>query len=863
MAGAQGHRRQRHGTPLVPASTLASLTAVAAAAAVTVAAALAATAAATAVGSTTARDALAAGTDAVEGADASEAVSHLWGLTTDDGESLDLNRTSLRVDADGSMAAASDSAAAIRDVMEMPVMVKRGRLFTAATDLRGSPSRAASTFFFPALLDLSFRAIAFIYYPVVSTSGESGNFYRFSLVDGVSYDIRVGESGGGDAPFATFEMVRASGAAVSTLAQFAAGLSFRVAAVASPAGGDTTRLTVTGSAGASVDDADVTFTRGIVETIKENHERFYTPARCSSSFRTASGTCNNLGRVEAGSRMIALTRLPINDPAFDDGVSSPAGGRRPSARHISNIMGSQEGEFPSARRLADTIWVWGQFLDHDLDLTPAVADGPRAEDLPIPVAGDPIFLRRSSLNFHRSRYMRTGTRCCGNLLSDARPRKFPNKVSAWIDASQVYGDEPVRAAQLRSFVGGRLKTSAGSNLPFNGRGQGGIGDDVPTDAEGVVPGSRLFVAGDVRVNENVLLSASHTLGLREHNRWADAVAAAFPEYDEERVYQTARRIVGLAFQKITYEEWLPALLGGTSTTFTDNTGYDSSADPAVTAFFSSAALRIGHTMVSDSLARRGPGGSVLAPLRLANSFFNVESFFSNEMDSLLRGAASQTAQETDVFIVDGLRNLLFGNPESGSGMDLLSLNIQRGRDHGLPPYNDVRAGLGLPRYSSFMQITDDALTARRLAMAYEGNINAVDSFVGGIAEKHVPGGSVGSLFAAAIRDQFRRLAIADRFFYTRGGPAMDGTLTARLPELADLRPGGPYTFHTLITRNTGISPSELPSRPFFADVSGGGVVPKPMEMPAFDAMRQKAATTLMANAKDVAQDVGLSVGVAL
>ncbi|KAK1857911.1 hypothetical protein I4F81_000525 [Pyropia yezoensis] len=701
--------------------------------------------------------------------------------------------------------------------MELPVMVKRGRLFTAATDLRGTPSRMEFTLRFPALLDLAFRSVAFTYLPRSTGSGEPGSLYRFSLVDGTSYDVRVGEHIlTGDAPYATFEMVRATGPVTSSASAISAGLSFRIGVVAAPAGGDTTRLTVTGTAGASVDAAEVTFTRGVVETIKENFERFYTPARCSTSFRTASGTCNNLGRIEAGSRMMALTRLPLNDPAYEDGVSAPAGMRRPSARDISNILGSQEGERPSARRLADTIW---------------------------------------------TRFMRTGTTCCGNLLSDTRPRAFANHVTSWIDASQLYGDEPVRAAQLRSFSGGLLKTSAGNNLPFNGRGQGGIGDDIPTDAEGVAPGSRLFAAGDVRVNENVLLMASHTLGVREHNRWATAIAAAFPEYDEERVYQTARRVLGIVFQKITYEEWLPALLGGTA--FTDNTAYDPSVDPSVTAFFSTAALRIGHTMVSDSLARRGPGGAALPPLRLADSFFNVNTFLSTGMDNLLRGAAGQTAQETDVFIVDGLRNLLFGNPVVGRGMDLLSLNLQRGRDHGLPSYNDARVGLGLPRYSSFMQITGDSITARRLAMAYGGDIGAVDAFIGGIAEKHVPGGSIGSLFAAAIRDQFRRLAQGDRFFYTRGGPAADGELTARLPELVTLRPGGTYGYHTLITRNSEVRASELPARAFFADVPGGGAVPKPMEMPAFDVMRQKAATTLMVDAPDVAEDVGIVVGAAL
>lgn len=762
------------------------------------------------------------------------------------------------------MAAAAAVASAIPEVMEIPVMLASGRTFTTATDVMGPPSRVASTFDFPALLDLSFRSLAFIYVPITPGFGGEGSLYRFSLVDGESFDVRVGERGGTAAtPSASFTMVRAVGNARPVVGAFERGLRFLLTTAPAPQGGDVTRLTVTGVAGPGVEEADVTFLRGLVETIKENHERFYTPARCSTMFRTSSGTCNNLERVEAGSRMMALGRLPVNDPAFDDGVSSPSGGNRPSARLISNIIGSQTGDRPNARGLADTIWTFGQYLDHDLDLSPAVPEGPRAEDLPIPVAGDPVFSARGELPFHRTRYMRTGTACCGNLLSDTRPRAFANVVTAWIDASQLYGGDPVRAAQLRTFSAGRLKMSEGDNLPFNGRGVGGVGANVATDSEGAPPGARLFVAGDVRVNENVMLTSMHTIFLREHNRWATAIGAAFPDFDDERVYQTARMVLGAAHQKITYEEWLPALLGGDVSSFTGGTAYDPSIDPVVTAFFSTAALRIGHTMVSDSLARRGPGGAPLAPLRLASSFFNVNTFLSQGIDTLLRGAVAQTAQETDVFVVDGLRNLLFGSPGSGSGMDLVALNVQRGRDHGLPPYNDARAGYGLPRYSSFMQITSDVPTAQRLAMAYNGDINSVDAFIGGIAETHVPGGSVGPLFAAALRDQFRRLAAGDRMFYGRGGPAADGTLTARLPELSNLRPGGSYGLVTVIERNTGITRAELPPRPFFASSSGGGAVPAPMMASEFDAMRQLAATTLMADAPGVAQDVGISVGVAV
>eukprot|EP00168_Porphyra_purpurea_P017208 TRINITY_DN584_c0_g1_i6.p5 TRINITY_DN584_c0_g1~~TRINITY_DN584_c0_g1_i6.p5 ORF type:complete len:148 (+),score=31.49 TRINITY_DN584_c0_g1_i6:96-539(+) len=102
--------------------------------------------------------------------------------------------------------------------------------------------------------------------------------------------------------------------------------------------------------------------------------------------------------------------------------------------------------------------------------------------------------------------------------------------------------------------------------------------------------------------------------------------------------------------------------------------------------------------------------------------------------------------------------------------------------------------------------------------------------------------------------------------YTRAGPAADGELTRALPEIGSLRPGGSYGFKTVITRNTGVTESELPSRSFFTGLgggTGGGAVPRPMMMGEFGDMRKKAATTLMADAPGVAADVGITVGVAL
>ena len=116
-----------------------------------------------------------------------------------------------------------------------------------------------------------------------------------------------------------------------------------------------------------------------------------------------------------------------------------------------------------------------------------------------------------------------------------------------------------------------------------------------------------------------------------------------------------------------------------------------------------------------------------------------------------------------------MRNFLFGPPGSG-GLDLAALNIQRGRDHGLPDYNTARAAYGLPRVTSFTQVTPDATVQRALQAAY-GSPSNVDLWVGGLAEKHAPGASVGPLFRRIIGDQFARLRDGDRLYYenTMGG----------------------------------------------------------------------------------------------
>src|SRR5207249_8740239 len=121
------------------------------------------------------------------------------------------------------------------------------------------------------------------------------------------------------------------------------------------------------------------------------------------------------------------------------------------------------------------------------------------------------------------------------------------------------------------------------------------------------------------------------------------------------------------------------------------------------------------------------------------------------------------SSEVDNTIVNSVRNFLFGEPGQG-GFDLASLNIQRGRDHGLPDYNTVRAAYGLRRVTAFSQITSNVDVQNKLRSLY-GNVNNIDLWVGALAEDHVAGSSTGPLIRAALKDQFTRLRDGDRFWY--------------------------------------------------------------------------------------------------
>jgi len=510
-------------------------------------------------------------------------------------------------------------------------------------------------------------------------------------------------------------------------------------------------------------------------------------ATATAQVRTIDGSANNPAHPTWGATATLLGRAM--DPAYADGVSAMSGQDRPGPREISNAVLHQDsmgGVFiGDPRGLTDFIWAWGQFLDHDIDLTPEAGEEVEIE---APV-GDPWFDPDGeggvTLPFRRSiSDPATGT-------DPSNPREQINMITTWIDASNVYGSDQTRADALRTFVDGKLKTSnhpTGPLPPFNTPGL----ENAPSDAP------NFFLAGDIRANETLSLLTLHTLFVREHNRLADEIKSANPGWTDEQIYQRARKIVGAELQAITYNEYLPALLGAGAISEYD--GYDAQTAPAphIMSEFSTAAFRLGHTQVSSILLRVGTSeeGAPLPSVGLFESYFSPQRIHDEGgVEPLLRGFAESQAQRVDARIIDDLRNLLFGT--IGPPMDLASLNIQRGRDHGLADFNSVRQAYGLAPYASLEDISSDPAVDDALTSIYP-DISRLDPWVGMIAEDRMAGSSVGETIFTIVQEQFLRMRDADRFWYEN-----DPELSGMLNQLNDLR------LSDVVLRNTSILPSEI------------------------------------------------------
>ena len=548
-----------------------------------------------------------------------------------------------------------------------------------------------------------------------------------------------------------------------------------------------------------------------------------------SGYRPIDEIGNNVSNPAWGTAGTDLVRL--SPTYYANGYNSPSLPQDPSARLVSDILNNQaDPAFPSQdiatvnqQSLSDFAYSFGQFMDHDMDLTP---DGSISEPISVPL-GDPIGGPSDTpLAFNRSvTDPATGT-------GPGNPAQDVNAITSYLDLSQVYGSDQATDDALRTFVGGQMKTSPGGLPPLDNStyftaaqlaainaSVGGMQDNGP------LPESQMFVTGDSRGNENVELTALQALFLDNHNRIAAQLQQENPTWSDEQLFQEARKINIAEYQSIIYNEWIPDVLGAKA--LPAYTGYNPNVNASIANEFSTVAFRFGHSLLSGNVERQGNDGlPVGEDVPLSIDFFDptilngegqptmldpITGLSTTDIGAILKGDADGNAQAEDPLVINEVRDLLFNEvvPGVGFGQDLIALDVERARDHGIGSYNQLRVALGLPAVTSFAQITSNVQVQHELQQAY-GNVNNIDPFEGGLAEDPVAGSDVGPLFQTIMVDQFENLRDGDRFFY------LNETWTPQ--ELAIFNQGN--TLAKVIENNTEITNLQSDVFIFQASISG-------------------------------------------
>jgi hypothetical protein len=631
-------------------------------------------------------------------------------------------------------------------------------------------------------------------------------------------------------------------------------------------------------------------------------------------FPSLDGSGNNRRNPQWGQVGTNYTRL---GPArYADGVGEPVSG--PNSRYVSNrVYNDVHQNLFSEHGVTQWGFVWGQFLDHTFGLRDETGT-------------------QQDITFDRDDQLEEFTNTLGAIpftrsaaapgTGESSAREQINTVSSYIDAWAVYGGTEERLEWLRDGpVDGDMSNNSAylllddELLPRrDSRGDAEAAPEMAIDGRLRGQPERAAVAGDVRANENIALQATHTLFAREHNR----IVSLLPDFLSEQLkFQVARRLVIAQQQYITFNEFLPAL----GIQLPQYRGYNRRMNPTLGNEFATVGYR-GHSMVHGEIeleteadrysaeqleaieaqgieaevSEDGTEVEMAVPLNVA--FFNPDLVGQLQLGPLLQGIGLEAQYKNDEQIDNQLRSVLFeipvpGNPGCLDGeelptcfegvVDLGAIDIERGRDHGMPSYNELRQQLGLAPRSSFQEITGEAseefpedplLTpgeeiddpesldflalfdadgnpvpldeeepdpvpvvgerrtplAARLKAIY-GSVDEIDAFVGMIAEPHIPGTEFGELQMALWSRQFQALRDGDRFYYER-----DPGLGYIVRELGiDYR----HSLAEVIAANTDIELAELNDNVFFVGEEDAEEPPAEGEPPADEAPTEDGSPT--------------------
>ena len=482
-------------------------------------------------------------------------------------------------------------------------------------------------------------------------------------------------------------------------------------------------------------------------------------------YREPDGSCNNII-----SPMLGKSETPYKrymKPYYEDELEEPRTRSRfdffpdkplPNPRSIALSVHDSFDSYDSSINHLGAIF--GQFIAHDLTFI-QVSTGPNNQRINCECSqNNPECLNimtPAEDSIHSDQTCQIFTRAgdsdykfdCG-----INYREQKNRATHFLDLSQLYGHDLEQQNRLRSFKDGLLKVSFlnGYNREYLPKLAKGSCSDEDSDM-------LCFDSGDSRTSQNMMLTSIHTIWMREHNRFARALSQVNPEWTDEILFQESRRILNAVYQNIIYSEWLPIIIGSNHMnsnylSVRENDyffGYDCRVNPNVAVEFSTAAFRFGHSLIRSYISK----GSQILGQTMNLTLRNVvkkptEGYLSGGLDAIFRGLLIDSATKMDNHFTDEISNHLFETSDvkaQTKRFSLPSINIMRGRDIGLPPYNEFRKFVGLETAPYFLNLKEIPFNVRAKLRETYRSTNDIDAFTGGVSEIPIDDAVVGPTFA--------------------------------------------------------------------------------------------------------------------
>ncbi|XP_022170134.1 peroxidase-like isoform X2 [Myzus persicae] len=503
-----------------------------------------------------------------------------------------------------------------------------------------------------------------------------------------------------------------------------------------------------------------------------------------NKYRTMDGSCNNILYPTWGQTNTANTR--IIQANYSDGYShlrkSVSGSELPEVRKIRKTIFKDIDKSSAKHSLF--VMQYAQIINHDTARTldketgsygPVKCcndDGSTLEILPkeclqIRIPHDEPESKYRCLSVPRS--LDTSDKGC-----NMKPVRQIFGVSSFLDASVLYGTDYETSRSIRTLKYGKLRRQLGPNgksfLPNVKK---------ATELCNVTKDNTVcYLSVDPTINGAPQMAVVITSLLRLHNYLCDELIYLNPNWDDERIYQEARRILIAMHQHITYNEFVPILLGRDFARenyllpMTDgfDDSYDQYLNPTTTTSFTAAAYRSVHSSIRGFIEMVSEARNITSRIRLKDFFFKPDIIQrQGNYDSFTRGLLKQHVQEIDQYFTEEISEFAIRFPERHRRVDLVSIDMARGRDYGEPPYNKFRKLCGLKEAKNFDSLIDqmDKKHIEALSKMYE-HVDDIDYYVAGLLEKSKPGSLLGHTFQCVVGEMFFRFKYGDRYYYEFG-----------------------------------------------------------------------------------------------